>query len=134
MFATLCSKCAMSEPCDDQCDCLQLVPPGAVAKFKLVLNADKEQSFIEDLEYIVNGSQIFSLQLRAEIEPASLQLSAHELEFDFGEADSSQPWVQKVWHACGLTLCCSGRPIAQLRNLLLQLRDDLASRITPSKS
>lgn len=77
--------------------CLQLIPPGALAKFKLVLNADEEQSFVEDLEYIINGSQIFSLQLRAEIEPASLQLSAQELDFDFGDADSSQPWVQKVW-------------------------------------
>ncbi|KAK9836045.1 hypothetical protein WJX84_006212 [Apatococcus fuscideae] len=73
----------------------QLIPPGAVAKFKLVLNADEEQSFVEDLEYIINGSQIFSLQLRADVEPASLQLSAHELDFDFGEADSAQPWVQK---------------------------------------
>ena len=75
---------------------LQLVPPGALAKFKLVLNAEEEQSFEEDLEYIVNGCQIFSLQLRAEIEPASLQLSAQVLDFDFGEAQSLQPWVQKV--------------------------------------
>ena len=95
----------MSGSCHDLLWCLQLIPPGAVAKFKLVLNADEEQSFVEDLEYILNGSQIFSLQLRAEVSPASLQLSANELEFDFGDADSSQPWVQKVCNASSWAVC-----------------------------
>ena len=107
----------MSGRCQDLSGYVQLIPPGALAKFKLVLNADEEQSFVEDLEYIINGSQIFSLQLRAEISPASLQLSAQELDFDFGDADSSQPWVQKVWHALSWAVCC----VASLQGLVHML-------------
>ena len=70
-----------------------------------MLNAEEQQSFEEEMEYILNGCQIFSLNLRAEIEPASLQLSANELEFDFGEAESLQPWVQKVRQSQPIPSC-----------------------------
>ena len=71
-----------------------------------MLNAEDAQTFEEDLEYILNGCQIFSLGLRAVIEPAALQISMGELDFDFAEAQSLQPWVQKVSHSASQD-CCS---------------------------
>lgn len=59
----------------------QVIPPGARAKFPVVLQALEIRTLLERIEYTINGSHVLAFPLAADIVPVNLELSADNLNF-----------------------------------------------------
>lgn len=74
---------------------VQVIPPGGVAKFPVVLCVPHVTSFQQQVEYVINGCHFFSFEVRAEVVPVCLDISTDSLAFSFG-VDNWQAHVDQV--------------------------------------
>lgn len=73
----------------------QVIPPGSMGKFQLVLRSHVVQPVSEQIQYCINGCHIQSLDILADVVAVTLDLSSEELVFAFG-LENWDDYVEQV--------------------------------------
>eukprot|EP00775_Hariotina_reticulata_P012144 gene12144-12282_t len=73
----------------------QVIPPGATAKFELVLRCQDVQQLKERVQYCINGCSMQPLDVLADVVAVTLHLSSEELLFSFS-LDNWEDFVEQM--------------------------------------
>lgn len=74
----------------------QVVPPHSLAGFDLVFRSATEQFFQKQLGFSINGVHKREVTVVAEVAPIVVELSTHELQFEFGYLNTSPSLTLEV--------------------------------------
>lgn len=72
----------------------QVIPPGCTGKFPIVFQCHDVRSFLESVDYCINGCCFHSFEVAAQVVPVTLDLSTEELHFSYS-LDNWEPYVDQ---------------------------------------
>ena len=72
----------------------QVIPPGQVAGFDIILTPTQVGTISKTVNWIVNGMHEYKFNILASVEPIDVSLSRNTIDFKFG-ADSIQPLIKE---------------------------------------
>ena len=63
----------------------QVIPPGGVATYEIVLCSSTPQEFKTNIKYVINGKHNFEFQVYGLIEPVYIEPDQYSLNFKFDD-------------------------------------------------